>query len=143
MLLQRQTWLGDFIINCLTYYIAIALSDWKLIFSAGSQQHGARHFIIFNISYGGGLLILIPKCALGGFADSYLTESPGQNGYPCIHYQRLDAVIHHSSRSERSRVLRGAEALLASISSGCQRNFNVVDVNCTRTSIVGDFDMSA
>ena len=83
--LSRQTWFGDFIINCLTHYMATAPSDQglpvcKLIFNVGSQQHGTTHSIIFNTSYKSSLLILIPKCALGGFADFYLTESSGQNG---------------------------------------------------------------
>ncbi|KAL1637883.1 hypothetical protein SLS56_000440 [Neofusicoccum ribis] len=46
---QRQTWFGDFIINCPTYYMATAFTDkafntsavFKLIFAAGSQLHGA------------------------------------------------------------------------------------------------------
>ena len=46
---QRQTWYGDFIINCPTYYMATAMSDhayntsavFKLIFDAGSELHGA------------------------------------------------------------------------------------------------------
>ncbi|KAB2577656.1 Carboxylesterase patB [Lasiodiplodia theobromae] len=46
---QRQTWFGDFIINCPTYYMATAFTDqafntsavFKLVFSAGSQLHGA------------------------------------------------------------------------------------------------------
>lgn len=46
---QRQTWFGDFIINCPTYYMASNAVDrntnssavFKLTFAAGSQLHGA------------------------------------------------------------------------------------------------------
>ncbi|KAK4891690.1 hypothetical protein LTR27_009698 [Elasticomyces elasticus] len=45
-LFQRQTIYGDYIIDCPTYYMATASSDWgqptyKMIFNAGSQLHGA------------------------------------------------------------------------------------------------------
>lgn len=46
---QRQTWFGDFIINCPTYYMGFNAIErnsnrsavWKLIFYAGSELHGA------------------------------------------------------------------------------------------------------
>ncbi len=46
---QRQTWFGDFIINCPTYQMAFNAVErntnssavWKLIFDAGSEVHGA------------------------------------------------------------------------------------------------------
>ena len=46
---QRQTWFGDFIIDCPTYYMASNAVDrnsnrsavWKLVFYAGSELHGA------------------------------------------------------------------------------------------------------
>ena len=46
---QRQTWFGDFIINCPTYYMASHAVDanrnssavFKLTFAAGSELHGA------------------------------------------------------------------------------------------------------
>ncbi|OJD30820.1 alpha beta-hydrolase [Diplodia corticola] len=46
---QRQTWFGDVMINCPTYYVATAFTDrafntsavFKLIFAAGSQLHAA------------------------------------------------------------------------------------------------------
>lgn len=43
---QRARWFGDFIINCPTYYMATAASDWgspvyKLTFAAGTELHGA------------------------------------------------------------------------------------------------------
>ena len=46
---QRQTWFGDFIINCPTYYMGFNAVErnsdrsavWKLIFYAGSELHGA------------------------------------------------------------------------------------------------------
>ncbi|CAN6675169.1 hypothetical protein TRVA0_102S00100 [Trichomonascus vanleenenianus] len=42
---QRQTWFGDFIINCPTYYIAKAASKfapvYKLSFDTGTRVHGA------------------------------------------------------------------------------------------------------
>ena len=46
---QRQTWFGDFIINCPTYQMATAMSDqsynssavFKMVFAAGSELHGA------------------------------------------------------------------------------------------------------
>ena len=48
---QRQTWYGDFIINCPTYEMATAMTDaadnantsavFKLTFAAGSELHGA------------------------------------------------------------------------------------------------------
>ncbi|KAJ4412855.1 hypothetical protein N0V82_008706 [Gnomoniopsis sp. IMI 355080] len=48
-LFQRQSWYGDFIINCPTYQMATSAVDdsynssavFKLIFDAGSQTHGA------------------------------------------------------------------------------------------------------
>ena len=50
---QRQTLFGDFIINCPTYYMATAVSDWgqsvyKLVFSAGSELHGATSPFLFS-----------------------------------------------------------------------------------------------
>lgn len=43
---RRAKWFGDFIINCPTYYMATAASDWgspvyKLRFAAGNELHGA------------------------------------------------------------------------------------------------------
>lgn len=43
---QRQTLFGDFIINCPSYYMASAVSDYglpvyKMIFNAGNQFHAA------------------------------------------------------------------------------------------------------
>lgn len=46
---QRQTWFGDFIIDCPTYYMAFNAVErnsnrsavWKLVFYAGSELHGA------------------------------------------------------------------------------------------------------
>lgn len=43
---QRQTIFGNFIIDCPTYYMASAVSDWgfpayKMIFDAGTEMHGA------------------------------------------------------------------------------------------------------
>lgn len=46
---QRQTWFGDFIINCPTTYIGFNAIEhnsnrstvWKMVFNAGSQLHGA------------------------------------------------------------------------------------------------------
>ncbi|KAF2177529.1 alpha/beta-hydrolase [Zopfia rhizophila CBS 207.26] len=54
---RRQTWFGDAMINCPTYYIATSLSTfkqkvWKLIFNAGSQTHGATNPFLFNPEYG-------------------------------------------------------------------------------------------
>jgi hypothetical protein len=45
-LFQRQTIFGNFIIDCPTYYMASAVSDWglpayKIIFNAGTELHGA------------------------------------------------------------------------------------------------------
>ncbi|KAK4998932.1 hypothetical protein LTR66_001922 [Elasticomyces elasticus] len=54
---QRQTWFGDFIINCPTYYMATAFTDqaynasavFKLTFAAGAQLHAAtRPFLNSN-----------------------------------------------------------------------------------------------
>jgi hypothetical protein len=56
---QRQTWFGDFIINCPTYYQATAMSDnlanssavFKLTFAAGSELHGATNpFLASNVT---------------------------------------------------------------------------------------------
>ncbi|RJE24716.1 Carboxylesterase family [Aspergillus sclerotialis] len=43
---QRSKWYGDFIINCPTYYMATAVSDYgnpvyKFVFAAGNELHGA------------------------------------------------------------------------------------------------------
>lgn len=44
---QRQTWFGDFIINCPTYNIASSMVDhvpnsiFKMLFNAGNEHHGA------------------------------------------------------------------------------------------------------
>lgn len=53
---QRQQIYGDYIINCPTYYMASATSDWglptyKLIFNAGSQVHGATLPYVFGTQY--------------------------------------------------------------------------------------------
>ncbi|KAK4950569.1 hypothetical protein LTR28_007005, partial [Elasticomyces elasticus] len=50
---QRQSIFGDFIINCPTYYMSTAVSDWglpvwKMIFNAGSQLHGATVPFLFE-----------------------------------------------------------------------------------------------
>ncbi|KAH8804575.1 Alpha/Beta hydrolase protein [Xylogone sp. PMI_703] len=52
---QRQTWFGDVVVNCPTYYAAKAFTDlaqnssavFKLVFSAGNQLHGATSPFIF------------------------------------------------------------------------------------------------
>jgi carboxylesterase type B len=54
---QRQQIFGDFIINCPTYYLSSAFSNyglpiWKQIFNDGSQLHGATHTILFSNTYG-------------------------------------------------------------------------------------------
>ncbi|KIW41260.1 uncharacterized protein PV06_06833 [Exophiala oligosperma] len=51
---QRQTWFGDFIINCPTYYMASSMVDsianqsavFKLTFAAGTELHGATNAFI-------------------------------------------------------------------------------------------------
>lgn len=53
---QRQTWFGDFIINCPTYFMASRAVDhnsnssavYKLTFDAGAQVHGATAAFIFS-----------------------------------------------------------------------------------------------
>lgn len=53
---QRQTWFGDFIINCPTYYMASRAVDvnrnmsavFKLTFAAGSELHGATQPFLQN-----------------------------------------------------------------------------------------------
>jgi hypothetical protein len=56
---QRQTWFGDFIINCPTYYMASSMVDslsnssavFKLTFAAGTELHGATNaFIASNVT---------------------------------------------------------------------------------------------
>lgn len=56
---QRQTWFGDFIINCPTYYMASNAVDrntnrsaiFKLTFAAGSQLHGATvPFLVSSVT---------------------------------------------------------------------------------------------
>ncbi|KAK5452737.1 hypothetical protein LTS15_006885 [Exophiala xenobiotica] len=56
---QRQTWFGDFIINCPTYYMASSMVDslsnnsavFKLTFAAGTELHGATNpFISSNVT---------------------------------------------------------------------------------------------
>jgi carboxylesterase type B len=56
---QRQTWFGDFIINCPTYQMASSMVDalsnssavFKLTFAAGSELHGATNpFISSNVT---------------------------------------------------------------------------------------------
>lgn len=51
-LFQRQTWFGDFIINCPTYVMGFNAVErnsnriWKMVFIAGTQLHGAtRDFL--------------------------------------------------------------------------------------------------
>ena len=50
---QRAQIYGDYIIDCPTYYMATATSDWglptwKLIFNAGTQKHGATSPFLFG-----------------------------------------------------------------------------------------------
>ncbi|KAK0945676.1 hypothetical protein LTR29_002788 [Friedmanniomyces endolithicus] len=50
---QRQTIYGDYIINCPTYYMASAVSDfglpaYKLVFNAGTEEHGATRPFLHN-----------------------------------------------------------------------------------------------
>ncbi len=50
---QRQTIYGDYIINCPTYYMASTVSDfglpaYKLVFNAGSEEHGATRPFLHN-----------------------------------------------------------------------------------------------
>ena len=56
---QRQTWFGDFIINCPTYYMASNAVDrnsnssavFKLTFAAGTELHGATaSFLASNVT---------------------------------------------------------------------------------------------
>ncbi|KAF2661107.1 alpha/beta-hydrolase [Lophiostoma macrostomum CBS 122681] len=52
---QRQTWFGDFSINCPTYYVASSASSYdvpvyKMLFAAGSQTHGASGAFIADPS---------------------------------------------------------------------------------------------
>ncbi|KAH7355897.1 Alpha/Beta hydrolase protein [Pyrenochaeta sp. MPI-SDFR-AT-0127] len=54
---QRQTWFGDFSINCPTYYVATFATTfkqpvWKLVFNAGSQVHAAVIPYLIDIEYG-------------------------------------------------------------------------------------------
>ncbi|KAK5764617.1 hypothetical protein LTS12_005117 [Elasticomyces elasticus] len=52
-LFQRQSIYGDYIINCPTYYMASAMSDYglpsyKLVFNAGTELHGATRPFLHN-----------------------------------------------------------------------------------------------
>ena len=57
---QRQTWFGDFIINCPTYYMAFNAVErntdrsaiWKLTFAAGSEEHGATTVFLASATTG-------------------------------------------------------------------------------------------
>lgn len=61
-LFQRQTWFGDFIINCPTYYMATASVDhlanpssvFKMIFNANGGTHASTKALLFSqdIDYG-------------------------------------------------------------------------------------------
>ncbi|KAF2094927.1 carboxylesterase, partial [Rhizodiscina lignyota] len=57
---------GDYIIDCPTYYMATAASDyvpvWKMIFDAGTQLHGADKDFLFNTSFGGMCLLPLWLC---------------------------------------------------------------------------------
>ena len=60
---QRQRIFGDFIIDCPTYYMSTAASDYsptyKMIFDAGSQLHGASNPFLFNFGFGSTQPLLI------------------------------------------------------------------------------------
>ncbi|OCL08234.1 alpha/beta-hydrolase [Glonium stellatum] len=133
---QRQTWFGDFIINCPTYYMASALSDWglpvwKLIFNAGSQQHGATHSIIFDITYGCKSIILITK------------TSAGQNR--TLASITKDWMLSFTTHLDPNAVAySGVEKpYWPKYQAAGTSNFSVIDVNYTQIGVVGDFDVSA
>jgi hypothetical protein len=89
-LFQRQTIFGNFIIDCPTYYMASAASDWgmpawKLLFNAGTELHGAtRPFLhvtnttqINNITLG-----LIMKDWYASFAVNLDPNAQSFSGTP-------------------------------------------------------------
>jgi hypothetical protein len=75
--LQRARWFGDFIIDCPTYYMATAVSDYgspvyKLYFAAGSDLHGAVAPFVKSRNLNGAyprhlwlLLLLLTLCPKG------------------------------------------------------------------------------
>ncbi|KAK4996355.1 hypothetical protein LTR66_004013 [Elasticomyces elasticus] len=122
---QRQSIFGDFIINCPTYYMSTAVSDWglpvwKMIFNAGSQFHGATVPFIFETNAtlnNNATLALIMKDYFISFAVNLDPNSVSYSATPKPYWPAYQV--------------------------GSSMNFTVMDVNYTMMGVVGDFDASA
>lgn len=83
---QRQTWFGDFIINCPTYLMASRAVDhnsnssavYKLTFDAGTQLHGATLPFIFNtdIDWAGVNNVTLARIMTSYFISFTITHDP-------------------------------------------------------------------
>jgi carboxylesterase type B len=126
---DRQQLFGDFIINCPTYYMASAVSDWgiptyKLIFNAGTELHGATVPFLFDTTLSGSAA---QNATLGHIMKDWyisfaVTLDPNQNSYSNV--SKPNWPLYQSAG---------------------QTTFNVMDVNYTQIGVVDDldFDVSA
>ncbi|GAB7354424.1 hypothetical protein MBLNU459_g4915t1 [Dothideomycetes sp. NU459] len=122
---QRAQIFGDFIIDCPTYYMATAVSDWgqptyKMIFDAGSEVHGATVPFIFY------------------------TEASKINNATLAHIMKdyfLSFVTHLDPNAQTfTDIPKPYWPRYAAEGSG---NFTVMDVNYTMMGVQRDFDASA
>ncbi|TKX18785.1 hypothetical protein C1H76_9046 [Elsinoe australis] len=121
---QRQQLFGDFIINCPTYYMATATSDygvpaWKLNFNAGSQLHGATVPFLFSTNSS-----QINNATLGYIMKDWFLSFT-------IHLDPNVQSFTNVSKPNWSQYQQGDDV------------FNVMSVNYTQIGVVPDADASA
>ncbi|PNS20113.1 Secreted lipase [Sphaceloma murrayae] len=122
---QRQQLFGDFVINCPTYYMTTALSDYsvptyKLIFNAGSQLHGATLPFLFSTNASA-----INNATLALAMKDWFTSF-------AVH---LDPNVESWSGIQKPNwpVYQGGDA----------GGFSIMSVNYTEVGVVQDADASA
>lgn len=100
---QRAKWFGDFIINCPTYYMAAAASDWgnpvyKLTFAAGTELHAAISPFTQTIALNGAYSFISSQ-----FHFDWLTTARHvEQRYSSQYYARLVLVVRDRPGSKRS-----------------------------------------
>jgi len=95
---QRQTIFGNFIIDCPTYYMASAVSDWgmptyKIIFNAGTEMHGATRPFLHSTNaseINNATLALIMKDWYTSFATNLDPNAISYSGTPKPFWPRYD-----------------------------------------------------
>lgn len=104
---QRAKWYGDFIINCPTYYMASAVSDYgnpvyKFRFAAGNELHGAVASFVQTLPLNGEPSFPPPPYFIP--PDIHIQRNRQQH-HPRKHHARLLRLIRSHARPERKVVL--------------------------------------